>query len=198
MEEIPTDIENAGYERDDQKYLTFNLDGIGLSICYTYDVDSQYDDGGTSLSINNYRDYSEVIARDTIELNPETTKILSFETWLDFQPDYKNNAHVIAVPQLLNENVQYHNAVWLANDHTFGFTGDQYAIQFNRTDISQIIVQNVLPAKGGGYVEFFVRLKSDDLVAIYYGEQNALDAYVQPLQELLGIEVLTPEPYYNC
>ncbi len=198
LEEIPTDIENAGYERDDQKYLTFDLDGIGLSICYTYDVDSQYDDGGTSLSINNYRDYSEVIARDTIELNPETTKILSFETWLDFQPDYKNNANVIAVPQLLNENTQYHNAVWLANDHTFGFTGDQYAIQFNRTDISQIIVQNVLPAKGGGYVEFFVRLKSDDLVAIYYGEQNALDAYVQPLQELLGIEVLTPEPYYNC
>ncbi|MNL55530.1 hypothetical protein D3C87_1789510 [compost metagenome] len=98
----------------------------------------------------------------------------------------------------MNENTQYHNAVWLANDHTFGFTGDQYAIQFNRTDISQIIVQNVLPAKGGGYVEFFVRLKSDDLVAIYYGEQNALDAYVQPLQELLGIEVLTPEPYYNC
>jgi len=198
MEEIPTDIENAGYERDDQKYLTFDLDGIGLSICYTYDVDSQYDDGGTSLSINNYRDYSEIIVRDTIELNPETTKILSFETWLDFQPDYKNNANVIAVPQLLNENTQYHNAVWLSNDYTFVFTGDQYAIQFNRTDISQIIVQNVLPAKGGGYVEFFVRLKSDDLVVIYYGEQNALDAYVQPLQELLGIEVLTPEPYYNC
>jgi hypothetical protein len=198
MEEIPTDIQDAGYERDDQKYLKFDLDGIGLSICYTYDVDSQYDDGGTSLSINNYRDYSQIISLEKLELNPGTTKIISFETWFDFQPDYKNNANVIALPQLLSENAQHHNAVWLANDHTFGFTGDQYAIQFNRTDVSQIIVQNVLPAKGGGYVEFFVRLKSDDLVTIYYGEQNALDAYVQPLQELLGIEVLTPEPYYNC
>lgn len=198
MEAIPTDIEDAGYERDDQKYLTFDLDGIGLSICYTYDVDSQYDDGGTSILISNYRDYSEIISLEKLELRPETTKILSFETCLNFQPDYKNNANVIALPQLLSENAQHHNAAWLANDHTFGFTGDQYAIQFNCADVSQIIVQNVLPAKGGGYVEFFVQLKSDDLVAIYYGEQNALDDYVQPLQKLLGIEVLTPEPYYNC
>jgi hypothetical protein len=198
MDEIPTDIADAGYERNDQKYLTFNLGGVGLSICYTYDADSQYDDGGTALTISNYRDYSETISLDKLELNPETTQVLPFNTWLDFQADYKNNANVIALPQLVVEKTGHRNAVWLANDDTFGFTGDQYAIQFNRNDVSQIIVQNVLPAKGGGYVEFFVRLKSDNLVTIYYGEQHALDAYVHPLQELLGIEIATPEPYYNC
>jgi len=198
MDEIPTAIEEAGYERDDQKYLTFNLDGIGLSICYTYDVEDQYDDGGTSLTISNYRDYSETITLDNLELNQETTQILSFNAWLDFQPDYKNNANVIALPELSGEKSQNHYIAWLANDNTFGFSGDEYAIQFNHEDVGQIIVQNVLPAKGGGYVELFVRLKSDDLVTIYYGEQNVLDDYVQPLQELLGIEVKTPEPYYNC
>lgn len=196
MDEIPTDIEDAGYERDDQKHLTFNLDGIGLSICYTYAVEDQYDDGGTSLTISNYRDYSETILLDKLALNPETTQILSFNALLDFQPDYKNDANVIALPHIAGDELRH--AVWLANDNTFGFSGDQYAIQFNRDEVSQIIVQNVLPAKGGGYVEFFVRLKSDDLVTIYYGQQHALDAYVQPLQELLSIEVAIPEPYYNC
>lgn len=198
MNEIPTDIDDAGYEREDQKHLTFDMDGIGLSICYTYDVDGQYDDGGTSLTISNYRDYSDSVLRENLELNPETTQILTFDSSLDFQPDYKNNSSVIALPALVAEKAKHRQAFWFADDNTFGFTGDQYAIQFDRKDVSQIIVQNVLPAKGGGYVELFVRLTSNDLVTIYYGEQQSLDAYVQPLQNLLGIEVETPEPYHNC
>ncbi|WP_164108526.1 MULTISPECIES: hypothetical protein [Sphingobacterium] len=198
MEEIPTVIDNAGYERDDQKYLTFDLDGIGLSICYTYDVDGQYDDGGTSLTINNYRDYSESVLTDNLALSIETTQILSFDTLLNFQPDYKSNANVIAIPLIVVEKTETRNAVWLADDNTFGFTGDQYAIQFNRKDVHQLIIQNVLPAKGGGYVELSVKLKSNGYITIYYGEQHALDTYVQQLQEFLGIEVEVPEPYYNC
>ncbi|MDR2283348.1 MAG: hypothetical protein LBE37_09075 [Sphingobacterium sp.] len=198
LEEIPVTIDDAGYEREDQKYLTFDLGGIGLSICYTYDVEGQYDEGGTSLMINNHRDYAATILSGDLELNPETTQILQFDTLLDFQPDYKNNANVIARPNLLKGKTKHRPAVWLADDNTFGFTGDQHAILFDHEDVSQIIVQNVLPAKGGGYVELFVRLKSEDLVTIYYGEQQVLDRYVQPLQELLEIEIEMPEPYYNC
>lgn len=198
LDQIPTAIDDAGYERDDQKYLTFDLGGISLSICYTYDVESQYDDGGTSLMINNHRDYANAILSDKLALDPQTTQILQLKTLLGFQPDYRNNAHVIGLPLLLGENGKHQQAAWLADDNTFGFTGDQYAILFDREDVHKIIIQNVLPAKGGGYVELSVWLKSENLITIYYGEQGALDEYVQPLQELLGVEVETPEPYYNC
>src|SRR5690606_17492997 len=54
MASIPTKVSEAGYERKDQKYLSFDLGGVSLSICYTYDVE-QYDDGSTQFYITNYR-----------------------------------------------------------------------------------------------------------------------------------------------
>lgn len=195
MEEVPTEVDEAGYERTDQKYLNFDLNAISLSIYYSYDLESQYDSGATELSITNYRDYTEQILQNKLLLNPASTKIISFDTPLSFQPNFKLNPRVISRPDLLEGNDQ---ALWLADNDTLGFTGEEFAITFNRNELSQLVVQNVLPAKGGGYVELFVRLKSDDLIRIYYGDQNALDAYVQPLEELLNIAVEMPEPYYNC
>lgn len=195
MNEIPTDIDDAGYEREDQKYLNFNLNEIILSICYTYDLENQYEDGKTSLTISNYRDYSESILKNELTLDTKTTKIINFETLLNFQPNYKTNSKVIALPNLLKE---YRNAVWVSNDDTFGFTGDQFAIKFHKNEIENIVVQNVLPAKGEGYVEIFVRLKTKKNMAIYYGDQNSFDKYIEPLEKLLQIKVEVPEPYYNC
>lgn len=51
------DINQYGYEREDQCYLQFVLtNGINASICYTYDKEYAYDDVSTSLHFYNKRE----------------------------------------------------------------------------------------------------------------------------------------------
>src|SRR5690606_32607317 len=112
MNEIPTDVDEAGYERKDQKYLSFDLGGISLSICYTYDED-QYDDGCTSLSISNYRDYTAIILRERDDLKPEFTQVISFHSHLQFAPDYRSNSKVTSKPKLIETLAGHKQTVYL-------------------------------------------------------------------------------------
>jgi hypothetical protein len=199
MDEIPTDVDDAGYERRDQKYLYFDLGGISLSICYTYDED-QYEDGCTSLSISNYRDYTAIILHERNDLKPEFTEIITFKAHLQFMPDYRSNSKVTAKPRLIETLAGHKQSVYFNNEtNRFGFTSDQYAIEYTSTEVEQIIIQNVLPAKGGGYAELSIKLFGQDYgTTIFYANQNELDEYAQLIENLLGIQVIMPEPYYNC
>lgn len=199
MDEIPTDVDEAGYERKDQKYLSFDLGGISLSICYTYDED-QYDDGCTSLSISNYRDYTAIILRKRDDLKPEFTQVISFHSHLQFAPDYRSNSKVTAKPKLIETLAGHKQTVYLNKQtNRFGFTSDQYAIEYASAEVEQIIIQNVLPAKGGDYAELSVKLLGQDYsTTIFYSNQNELDEYAKSIEDLLTIPVILPEPYYNC
>ncbi|MCA5005084.1 hypothetical protein [Sphingobacterium bovistauri] len=199
MEEIPTKVKDAGYERKDQKYLSFDLGDISLSICYTYDSE-QYDDGCTSLSISNYRDYSDIILRERDDLQPESTEIITFKSLLQFMPDYTSNAKVTAKPKLIEKLAGHKQALYFNKEtNRFGFTSDQYAIEFACSEVEQISIQNVLPAKGGGYAELSIKPFGQDYSTTnFYANQNELDEYAEPIEKLLNIKVIMPEPYYNC
>lgn len=70
------------------------------------------------------------------------------------------------------------------DNQKFGFTGDQYAIEYELNNVDGITIQNVLPAKGGGYVELSVQPKLGYSESIYYGELNSLDEYAVCLKSL--------------
>lgn len=198
MATIPTKLADAGYERLDQKYLSFDLGGISLSLCYTYDVE-QYDDGSTSFGITNYRDYSDILLQERDDLDVEFIDILSFQMQTDFIPNYKNNSKVTAKPSWIEKKVGNFQTMYFnrATDH-IGFTSDRYAIEFEKTHIEKIIIQNVLPAKGGGYAELIVKCKEAYPEVIFETQVNAFDEYVETIENLIGIQVELPEPYYNC
>jgi hypothetical protein len=199
MNEIPTDIEDVGYEREDQQYLSFDMNDVSLSICYTYDKGSQYDDGSVSLSITNRRDYSSILTKNIEDLKLGKVEVITFDSVLEFIPDYRRDSKVMAIPKVVKEQSTHHNALWIDKEKTkFGFTGDQYSIVFDKKEIESIIIQNVLPAKGGGYVELLVKPKSGYLISIYYGNQNELDKYADRMEKFLNINIEMAEPYYNC
>lgn len=197
--QIPTILEPGGYEREDQKYLTFDLKGVCLSICYTYDTE-QYESGNTTLGIANYRDYSSIILKQRNDLKPEFTQILEFKSPLSFIPDYQNNSEVTAKPTLIQENFGDSQTLYFNKQtNRFGFTSDQYAIEYAIKEVEQIIIQNVLPAKGGGYAQLSVKTKKNNYpVGIFYADQNQLDPYRDSIEKMLGIKVVMPQPYYNC
>src|SRR5690606_27122897 len=128
MDNIPTSVDDAGYERDDQKYLSFDLGGVSLSICYTYDSE-QYDDGNTAISISNYRDYEPIILKERNDLKAEFTDILEFKSRLQFIPDYQNNAKITAKSTLIGEKSGHRQSLYFNKEtNRFGFTSDQFAI----------------------------------------------------------------------
>lgn len=199
MDKIPTDPEEAGFEREDQKHLYFEMDGLNLTFTYTYDKNAGYDDGSTYLGINNNRNYAHTLLKRREDLQLDSTTIITFKSLLDFLPQYQNNSKVTAIPDLIKEHVGHHQAFWLdISKRKFGFTGDQSAIEYVISEIAYITIQNVLPAKGGGYAELIVQPKSGYPENIYYAELNSLDSYAEEIQALLGIPVEMPEPYYNC
>lgn len=199
MNAIPSKVKDIGYERKDQKYLSFDLGGISLSICYTYDSE-QYDDGCTSMSITNYRDYSSLILHERDDLKPDFTEIITFKSLLQFIPDYTSNAKVTAKPILLEKLAMNKQALYLNKEtQRFGFSSDQLAIEYACSEVEEIIIQNVLPAKGAGYSELSVRTYGQNYgTTIFYAHQNELDEYASKMENLLGIKVMLPDPYYNC
>jgi hypothetical protein len=199
MKEIPTDLDEAGYERADQNYLRFNMNDIHLTLTYTYDAEHSYDDGSTTLGIDNFRDYTDILLQPRNDLKSETTKIIKFKSGMNFLPRYQENSKVTTIPNLIQQVAEHHQALWLDIDNQkFGFTGDQHAIEYELFNVDYITIQNVLPAKGAGYVELRVQPKLGHSEGIYYGELNSLDEYAMQMEQLLGIKVEMPEPYYNC
>lgn len=59
--DIGLDEKKHSYERIDQKNVNFDLNGMNLAICYTYDSDWQFNCGYTSLSIENMRVYPNLL-----------------------------------------------------------------------------------------------------------------------------------------
>lgn len=199
MKEIPTDIEDVGYERADQSSVRFDMNDMQLTLSYTYDAAHGYDDGSTVLEIDNFRDYADVLLQPRDDLKIETTKIIAFKLGMNFLPKYQKNSKVTTIPDLIPHEAMHRQALWLdVANQKFGFTGDQYAIEYQLKDVDYITIQNVLPAKGGGYVELSVQPKSGYSESIYYGDLNSLDEYAVQMEQLLGIKVEMPEPYYNC
>lgn len=199
MKQIPTDMEDAGYERVDQKHLSFDLQDLWFSITYSYGIESCYDDGCTSILITNHRDYSEMVLTGKSMFKITKPEIVAFNSLFDFIPDYRKNPRMSSIPEAVKSKIAHHQAVWIDPlSKSFGFTGDQFSINFHVDEVENICIQNVLPAKGGGYAELSVLLQSSERINIYYAEQNAVDTYASALQHLLGIPVEFPQPYYNC
>ena len=193
------DLEGSGHERDDQKFLNFDLGEIGLSILYTYAVENGYDDGGTSITISNYRDYEELLDDPEYDKNIELSEVVSLEDVYEIEVNYRQNAHVKSKPSVLEEFYPEESVVWLdRKNNKIGFSGEEVALIYDKDEIQSLVIQNVMPARGEGYSSVSLLLKSGQDVRLFYGNENEFDAYAEVLQAKIGLNVDFPEPYYNC
>lgn len=196
LKDIPTDADDLGYERDDQWYSSFDLDNVYFSMVYSFEDESGYDDGSTSISINNQRDYTDLIQ---IRENLEVSDWVKFNVPNDFSPNYKSNANVEKISNEIAKLSNGNDMCWFdKTNKEIGFTHDQLMISYPLSDIEKVVIQNVLPAKGGGYSVLMVGLKNQKTQTIYYSELYAFDEYIEKLKLNFGVIVEVPEPYYNC
>lgn len=199
MNLIPTDLDEAGYEREDQKHLSFENDLISFNILYDYDDDSSYDSGSTYLYVNNQRDYASVVLPKRDDLVAVYVKLVVFEDTFEFSPNYESDNRVTARSILLDElantkQVCYYNE----QTNRIGFSNENFSIEFDRKEVTSIIIQNVLPAKGGGYATLDVMCVDDNRCYIFFANLYAFDTYAKQIQKTLGVTVQIPEPSYNC
>lgn len=194
------DINQYGYERDDQSYLQFVLaNGISASICYTYDSDLSYDDGSTSLHFYNKREYKYFLENKAYEGIMEISEWISFRKKLVMNIKYSDNENVKNIPPKVKELLKDKSGILLDRiNHKIGFAGVDTALIVDIEKIKYFTIQNVLPAKGAGYADFIVHLDTGNYLYVFIEDTYFFDPFAQQLEQITKKQVEIPEAYYNC
>lgn len=195
----PMNLDENGYEREDQKYLTFTFGEISLSICYTYDVEWAFDSGSTSLSIENRREYTDLYTLNERYVMDSNRRLI-FNTSYEIIEDYRKNRHVKENPVKINRSLQQKNSLWIDKiNGVMGFSGIEKALIYPIENVEKISFYNTQPAKGGGYSYFSVHLKEAHFEEhVFCGECFEFDSYAEAIALLTGIKVNIPEADFNC
>ncbi|WP_206368004.1 hypothetical protein [Sphingobacterium psychroaquaticum] len=194
------DIDQYGYERSDQCYLRFEFtDGIDASICYTYDEESGYDDGSTSLHFYNVREYPSFLENKAYEDVMEISDFMSFCKPLDISISHMDNDGIKHIPPKAKALLNAKSGIWVDQlNQKVGFVGVDTALVLDSRQIAHFEFQNVLPAKGGGYADFTVHLTTGNYLYIFMEDTYYFDQFAARLRQLTRKKVIIPEAYYNC
>ncbi|WP_278554919.1 hypothetical protein [Elizabethkingia bruuniana] len=194
------DINQYGYEREDQCYLQFVLaNGINASICYTYDKEYAYDDGSTSLHFYNKREYRYFLENKEYEEMMEISRLISFHNRLDMKVSYIDHDGVKHIPLKVKELLGGKSGIWIDNtNHKIGFAGIDTALILDLEKIKYFTLQNVLPAKGAGYADLIVHLSTGNYLYVFIEDTYFFDQFAQQLEQMTKKQVEIPEAYYNC
>lgn len=194
------DVEQYGYEREDQCYLQFGFaEGISASICYTYDAEHGYDDGSTSLHFYNKREYDSFLDNEAYEEAMELSEFLPFPSRLDLQVGYKDREEVKRIPPKIREVEGTKSGIWLDQaTNKIGFVGLETALILDLDKIKNFTFQNVLPAKGAGYADLIVHFKTKEYLYVFTADTYFFDQFARQLEQMTKKSVTIPEAYYNC
>ncbi|WP_454881579.1 hypothetical protein [Sphingobacterium detergens] len=194
------DAEDYGYEREDQCYLSFDFgDHISSSICYTYDDESNYDDGGTSLHFYNHRDYPYLLENSVYDQLIEVTELVKLKNKWDIKENFRRNAAVKNIPTCIQQQLGKSSGIWLdKKNNKIGFAGRETSLIYDIEDIDFFEIENALPAKGPGYAILRANLINGRYNYIFEANTYELDPYAITLENWTHKKVSIPEAYYNC
>ncbi|WP_343565642.1 hypothetical protein [Sphingobacterium sp.] len=200
LNEEDYDAEDYGYERIDQCYLSFEFGNqISSSICYTYEDENNYDDGGTSLHFYNLRDYPYLLENAEYDQLIEVTELVKLKNKWDINADYRRNAAVKNIPSNVQQQLGKSSGIWLdRKNNKIGFAGRKTSLIYDIKDIDFFEIENVLPAKGPGYAILRVSLNGGNYNYIFEADTYELDPYANTLENWTHKKVSIPEAYYNC
>lgn len=198
---IPIDVEENGYEREDQNYLYFYLseeEDIYFSIVYSYNVESNNDDGATSFHIVNNRDYSHVMYDEALEKSIEISESINLKEDYDIEESYSDNLYVVDTPERVKELMGEKSLIWIDKKaHRIGFSNTECSLVYPLTEIVSFSIYNVLPARGPGYAELRVNLKNEVYNRVFTAATYDFDALAPTLEQWTKKIVEIPEEYYN-
>lgn len=193
------DVEDFGWERDDQCYLRFLFaEGIEASICYTYEDESNYSDGSTSIHFYNERSYEHFLENPHYEKIIEVSEALSFNALIEINLNHIENDSIKTIPTLVKKRLNENSGIWLdRKNQKLGFAGIDTALILDHNEIKAFTIQNTLPARGAGYSQFIVKLKGEAQLNVFTADTNFFDQFAQHLQQMTDKIINIPEAYYN-
>lgn len=198
---IPIDVEENGYEREDQNYLSFYLteeEDIYFSLVYNYNCESNNDDGATSFHIKNNRDYSAVMFDEALENSVEITDSIALKQDYDIGANYADNMYVVDTPERVKAVMEEKALIWIdKKGDRIGFSNTESSLVYPLSEIQHFMIYNVLPARGPGYADLKVCLQNDDEHYIFDGDTYAFDFIASTLKNWTNKEVQIPEAFYN-
>lgn len=201
MKIIPIDVEESGYERDDQNYLYFYLseeEDMYFSIVYSYNNESNNDDGSTSFHIINNRDYSHVMHDEDLQKSIEITSYFSLKQDYDLEESYTTNIFVVDTPKRVQEVMSDKALIWYDEKaKRIAFSNTECSLVYPIGEIENFTIYNVLPARGLGFSELRVYLKNDSYNRVFTSETYVFDGLAEILKQWTNKDVEKPEPYYN-
>jgi len=180
----------GGYERADQKHFSVNINGMRLELTYTYDSKNGFDSGSTSFGIYNCREYDDLLIDQVYEATIEISDQILLPDDVHIYGDYKKEKSIRRRPPKLVEFSGEQPVIWIdRKNKKIGFAGKALSVIYEIEAIQQIAVQNILPAKGGGYSELKLSLKKNR----YYKTVMMANCYVFD-NDVKAIEQLTGKP----
>ncbi|PQJ72515.1 hypothetical protein [Polaribacter butkevichii] len=191
---------NNGYERADQKNINFNLTGMHLSICYTYDSDWLFNGGYTSLSIENKREYPALLHNEGYEEVMVISNFLLLQGNITISGDYKKNKYIKKRPEKINIQFKKNTIIWVDDKNKkIGFSSNNMAQVFDIAEINSFYIQNILPAKGSGgaNLEIITNTKTQNS-PIFYGACNLFDKYALKIEKVTRKKVVFGKEYHDC
>ncbi|MCE3227232.1 MAG: hypothetical protein K0S32_1783 [Bacteroidetes bacterium] len=186
------------YEREDQKNLNFNMDGMNLSICYTYDSAWQFDGGYTSFTIHNNREYSSLLM-DEYENEIVVSDFMLLEGNVSMSGDYKRNKKVKRRPPFLSGQFKDKAMIWSDDkNNKIGFADKNYSQVFDKNEIKSFSVQNILPAKGGGGAYLEIVMEGKNNYVIFNENCHFFDKYVNTIRSITEKDLTFAPEYHDC
>ncbi len=200
VRDLGLDPNRTGYERADQKNIYFNANGISISICYTYNSDWHFDCGYTSFAIKNLRDYPALLIDAEYESELVVSDFLIFPGKIYMPSDYKSNEKVKRRPQKITDQFQNKTVVWRDDvNRKIGFACGNFSQVYDQEEIKSLIIQNVLPAKGGGSGSLELVLeKGVNHYSILSGKCHCFDTYPNALKQLIKKDLAFGEEHHDC
>jgi hypothetical protein len=180
--------EKSGYDRSDQRYSRFGLDGMDFQIVYTYDAEWSFNCGYATLTISNAREYPGLLYDAAYEDAMRVDASIVFDRPIRMPEDYRRERRVTRRAALLDRLFGDRSVIWVDNvNGKIGFSSGRYSRVYGKDEILSFTIQNWLPAKGGGMADLNIRSVHEEYAAsVFSAPCNFFDAYADRIRSMTG------------
>lgn len=176
---------------DMQKHQQFLINGLRLEVYYQYTDAYSFESGATHLSITNTRDYPDLLVDEPYESQLVVSKTLVFKKEIQLYGDYRTNKRIKRCPNKIRVKYGSQPVVWSDDVNCkIGFAQGGFSQVFDQKEVKAFQIQNILPAKGGGYADFYVLLKNEKYrYLLLRANCNGFDEYAAVIKNITRKEV---------
>ncbi|MBK1894792.1 hypothetical protein [Chryseobacterium paridis] len=112
--------------------------------------------------------------------------------------NYSKEYSFITPPEIL-KILNNKTLMWVdEKNNLMGISSKKESLLFSLSDVKNLEITNMLPAKGYGCGYFSIRLLNSKIFDISMSDTYNFDIYADEISEKLGVKVVFGPEFYNC